>query len=213
MKRTFFLGLDLGKRHDYTALVVVERLETAGELDPVTYQHRKIVGQRVRYVKRIQLGTEYVEIVARVKQVMESPSMQGGRHLVVDATGVGGAVVGLLRGARLGCQVWPVSITGGDADGFADGLYRAPKRDLVVGLQLMLEQRTLQFAEGLPEREALVKEMGDMRVKLTSSGREQYEAGSSGQHDDIVSALSLACWAMRKTFDGPGIGWKGKRVV
>ncbi len=201
MKQSFFLGLDLGKRHDYTALVVVERLETEGELDRVTWEHRKIIGRRVRYVKRIPLGTEYVEIVARVKTVLESPALQGTRHLVVDATGLGNPVVELLRRAGLGCRLWPVTITGGDAEGFSDGLYRVPKSDLVVGVQLLLEQRQLQFAEGLLERDALVKEMSDMRVKMTSSGREQYEAGSSGQHDDIVSALSLACWGMGKVFD------------
>ena len=89
------------------------------------------------------------------------------------------------------------SVTGGDAEGFGDGFYRVPKRDLVIGLQLMFEQGTLRIASGLREREALVKEMTEMQVKVTSRGNEQYEA-ASGHHDDIVSAVSLACWAVRK---------------
>ena len=43
MKRAFFVGLDLGMRHDFTALIVVERRETLGERDLATYEYRKIV--------------------------------------------------------------------------------------------------------------------------------------------------------------------------
>ena len=98
----------------------------------------------------------------------------------------------LLRRAGMGCRLWPVSITGGDAEGFGNNLYRVPKRDLVAGLQLLFEQGALQIAEGLSERAALIREMSDMRVKVTSAGNEQYEAGRSGQHDDLVSALVVA---------------------
>ena len=38
MKSSYFVGLDLGMRHDHTALNVVERSETLGERDLVTYE-------------------------------------------------------------------------------------------------------------------------------------------------------------------------------
>ena len=121
-------------------------------------------------------------------------------------------VVELLRRARMNCRLWPVSITGGDAEGIGQGLYRVPKRDLVVGLQLLFEQGMIQIAEGLPYRETLVQELADMRVKVTRAGNEQYEAGRSGQHDDLVSALSLACWAVRKTGGLGGVERRGRVV-
>ncbi len=212
MKRSYFVGLDLGMRHDHTALNVVERRETLGERDPVTYEYRKSVALRLRHVERIPLATEYVQGVERVAEVIRRLAAEGPAHLAVDATGVGTPVVELLRRAGMGCRLWPVSITGGPAEGYGDGYYRVPKRDLVVGLQVTFEQGALQIADGLAERTALVKEMTEMRVKVTSSGHERYEAGSSGQHDDIVSALSLACWAVRKVHRS-GAGERRGRVV
>ncbi len=211
MKAEYFFGLDFGKTHDFTALVVLERAELQGAWDPVAFGFRTVTVLRLRYVKRFPLGTEYVEIVQRVKEMMGSRALNGPRHLVVDATGLGSPIVELLRRAEMGCRLWPVSITGGDKDSFADGLYRVPKRDLVVGLQVLFEQGALQIAEGLSERAALVKEMSDMRVKVTSGGHEQYEAGKSGQHDDLVSALSLACWAVSKRWRGGGVGFRSDR--
>jgi hypothetical protein len=212
MKASYFVGLDLGMRHDHTALNVVERSETPGERDPVTYEYAKAVALRLRHVERIPLATEYVQVVRRVAEVMRRLAAEGPTNLVVDATGVGTPVVELLRRAGMGCRLWPVSITGGPAEGYGDGYYRVPKRDLVVGLQVMFEQGVIQIADGLSERAALVKEMTDMQVKVTSKGREQYEAGSSGQHDDIVSALSLACWAVRKVHRS-GVEERRGRVV
>uniref|UniRef100_Q01T17 Terminase large subunit gp17-like C-terminal domain-containing protein n=1 Tax=Solibacter usitatus (strain Ellin6076) TaxID=234267 RepID=Q01T17_SOLUE len=212
MRTSYFVGLDLGMRHDHTALNVVERREMLGERDPATYEFRKTITLRLRHVERIPLATEYVQVVERVAKVMRKLGAQGPAHLVVDATGVGAPVVELLRRAGMGCRLWPVSITGGPAEGYGDGYYRVPKRDLVVGLQVMFEQGALEIAGGLVERAALVKEMTDMRVKMTSRGHEQYEAGSSGQHDDIVSALSLACWAVRKVHRS-GVGERRGRVV
>ena len=211
--KTFFAGLDLGRRQDFTALALVERATLKGPWDPADYGFPESIALRVRYVERIPLGTEYVEVAARVKRVVDSLASLGPVHLVVDATGVGAPVVEFLRRARMACRLWAVSITGGDAEGFAQGVYRVPKRDLVVGLQLLFEKGELQIAEGLSERTTLVQELSDMRVKVTPSGHEQYEAGKSGQHDDLVSALSLACWCVRKMWGGAGIGERRRRIV
>jgi hypothetical protein len=210
--KTFFVGLDLGRRHDFTGLAVVERVELQGAFDPVAYGFRRSIALRVRYVERIPLGTEYVEIVSRLRRVMEAPALVGTRHLAVDATDVGGPVVELLRRAGMDCRLWAVSITEGGGEGWAQGLYRVARRDLLVGMQLLLEQGMIQIAEGLPERAALVKEFADMRVKVTRAGNEQYEAGSGGQHDDLVSALSLACWAVRRTGGLGGVERRGRVV-
>src|SRR6266702_4508242 len=108
MKRTFFAGLDLGKKQDFTALTVVERVEMAGGRDYVTYELRKSIALRLRYEERIPLGTDYVEIVARMRRVTEALAVQGSVYLAVDATGVGAPVVELLRRARMDCRLLPV---------------------------------------------------------------------------------------------------------
>ena len=45
---------------------------------------------------------------------------------------------------RLACALWPAVITGGHAEGHADGFYRVPKRELLAGLQVMLQSGELR---------------------------------------------------------------------
>ena len=229
MKAEYFVGVDLGQSRDYTALAVVERVEMAGDWDAATFTHRIEAALRLRYTERVPLGTSYPEVVKRVGRVMRSGALAAGtRHLVVDATGVGRPVVDLLRqeiraqasGEWVGgipvmagwCRLWPVVITGGDAEGTGGGCYYVPKRDLVVGLQVLMQQGGLQIASGLREGAALVREMAEVRVRTTGGGREQYGVWKDGEHDDLVLALGLACWAVKKTRPAGGTGFRGRLV-
>ena len=182
MKAEYFAGLDLGQSQDYTALGVIERREGRA--------------LRLRYLERMALGTPYTEVVERVRRAMRSRSLVGERHLVVDATGVGRAVVELLKKAELGCRVWPVLITGSGAAAVRRGVYRVPKRELIVGLQGLLERGELQIAAGLGAGGALVREMAEMRVRVTDKGHEQFGVWRHGEHDDLVLAVALGCWAV-----------------
>ena len=196
----YLAGLDLGQSQDFTALVVVERAELKGEWDPVAYAYRKETALRLRNLERMPLGTPYPEMVERVREVMGWPELGGRCRLAVDATGVGRPVVDLLRSGRLGCSLWPVTITGGDAEGSGDGYYRVPKRDLIVGLQVLLQGEGLQIAAGLSEGATLMREMMGMRVKVSNSGYERYGAWREREHDDLVLAVALACWCVKKVF-------------
>ncbi len=200
MRKIYFVGLDLGQKQDPTALAVVEWLEYAGAWDGVAYEFRKETSLSLRHLERMPLGTPYPEVVYRVGSTMRSRQLAGAerRHLVVDGTGVGPAVVDLLRQEDLQSRLWPVTITGGDTERYADEYYRVPKRDLIVGLQVLMQQGGLQIAEGMKEGGTLMKEMAEMRVNVTGSGHEQFGAWRSGEHDDLVLAVALACWAVRK---------------
>jgi hypothetical protein len=122
----------------------------------------------------------------------------------------------MLRRAELGCRrLWPVSITSGDLETYANGYYRVPKRDLIVGLQLLLQRRELQIAKGMKFGPVLAREMAEMRVKITPSGNEQYGVWREGEHDDLVLAVALACWGARKAWPCAPYGeegyWRGPR--
>jgi hypothetical protein len=122
--------------------------------------------------------------------------------VVVDATGVGAPVVDMLRRARLGATLVPVLITGGETESRGGGYYRVPKRDLITGLQVMLEGQELLVAKGLRDGAALLGEMAEMEVRAGAQGRE-------GMHDDLVLAVALACWGLRKRY-GPKVGEVGR---
>lgn len=122
--------------------------------------------------------------------------------MLVDATGVGRPVIDLLRAAGLQCTLTPAVITGGISEGYADGFRHIPKRNLITGLQIALQRGDLQIAGGMKFGPALVTEMAEMRVKITSPGHEQFGAWREGTHDDLVFAVALACWGARKCYPG-----------
>ena len=104
----------------------------------------------------------------------------------------------MLERARIGCALAPVTITSGDEVAELKGWWRVPKRELVTNLQVVLEQRKLRVAGGMAEAATLVREMREMRVKITASGREVYAARGKGEHDDLVMAVALAAWWLKR---------------
>ncbi len=205
----FFVGLDLGQSHDFTAIAVLERVELVGPWDGTLYTNRKMAGLHIRYLERVALGTSYPAVVDRVRNLTNSPQLKANCYLVVDATGVGRPVVDLLSRADLTCTLLAAQITGGDTETQAGGYYRVPKRDLIVGIQVLLQRGALRIAGGLRYGDTLVEEMMSMQVKQASNGHEQYGAWRSGEHDDLVLAVALACWGARKMYPWPLSGDDG----
>lgn len=202
----FFVGVDFGQSRDFTAIAVIERAETTGEWDAGKYAWRREVSLHLRYLERIALGTPYPEVVERVIHVTRWPELAGRCTLAVDGTGVGRAVVDLLRKSRPGCTLMPVNITSGLQQTEEGGYHGVPKRDLIVGLQVLLQRGLLRIAAGLEHGPELVKEMSAMQVKISLTGQEQYAAWREGTHDDLVFAVALACWNAQKMYPKDPVG-------
>jgi len=209
VRREYFVGLDLGQKHDFTALCVVERAEETFDVrEPVSYQFLRETRLSVRHLERVRLRTPYPDVVDRVKAVVMDPALDGRRTLVVDATGVGAPVVDLLCACGLDCEIVPVMITGGASSNGAGGERRVSKQDLITGLQLMFDLGELQIARGLAETATLRNELRGMRVKMSAAGHDSYGSGGRAAHDDLVLAVALACWRAK----GPGKwNWFGGR--
>jgi hypothetical protein len=202
----YFVGVDFGQSRDFTAIAVVERAETTGAWDAAMFAWRKVVSLQLRYLERVARGTPYTEVVERVVQVTRWPELAGRCRLAVDGTGVGRPVVDLLRRERPGCVVMPVNITGGLMQTTEGGYYGVPKRDLILGLQVLLQRGVLRIAAGLEYGADLVKEMAAMQVKISLSGHEQYAVWREGTHDDLVFAVALACWNAQNAYPNDPAG-------
>jgi hypothetical protein len=196
----FYVGVDLGQASDYTAIAVAERVEDLGANETVKggdeYQ------LHIRHLERFR-DVRYPEVSERVKRLLLAPPLQKNSKLVVDATGVGAAVVDMLRGSAggsAGLNFDAVVITGGDTQSMAGhGNYRVPKRDLVGGLQVLLQSGRLKIASSLEHAETLRAELLNFRVKINlQTGHDSYEAWREGDHDDLVLAAALAVWSARK---------------
>jgi hypothetical protein len=187
----FYVGLDLGQRHDPTAIAVVEK----------TTNH-----VRVRHLERVPLGTPYPRVVERVREITRNRQMAGHCALAVDGTGVGAPVVDMLRAARLGCDIAAVTITGGERQHQKGYVWNVPKRDLLAAVQVLLERGELRLAKGLRELGPLMRELTDVRSTAGIGGRVRLGADGCGEHDDLVIALSLACWRAKRGQVGFGAG-------
>jgi len=193
----YWVGLDLGQKHDHSAMAVVEREVIVGtRRDPVTWELDKRTVYTVRYLERMPLGMSYLDVAARVARMTRDIRMTNPCELVVDATGVGAPVVDVLRRAKTGCSLYAVTITGGDFEQCTAQGYRVPKRDLVMGVQLLLEAGSLAVSRGLETGEELLQELRAMQVSVTPRGNERFEG--RGEHDDLVLATALACWRARR---------------
>src|SRR5262245_35339791 len=102
---TFFSGLDLGQLADHSALAVAECSERPEG-------GKRVRRYAIRHLHRWQLRTSYTDIVADVVKLFALPPLTG-TALIVDGTGVGVAVVDLLRKARPAARLVPVTISGG----------------------------------------------------------------------------------------------------
>lgn len=205
---SYYLGLDLGQAHDYTALALVRRVAGAAPATPARYQ--------VAALKRYRLGTPYPVIVDRVQRIiarLQRPNpgtvgpcppfrtphspLRTPATLVVDATGVGPPVVDMFR--RAGLEPIAVTITGGmSASQPAAREYHVPKRDLVSVLHVLLQSGRLKIAARLPEALVLHHELRNFRVRITAAANDIYAAWRENDHDDTVLAVALAAWAAER---------------
>jgi hypothetical protein len=180
----YFVGLDLGKAKDYTALTVLER---HGEGRAAVFH--------ARHLQRYALGTPYPAIVADVAAMLGRAPLKGRQpKLAVDETGVGAPVVDLFREAKLKARLEPIHITAGSSVNYDKGVNYVPKRDLVSVVQVALQTDKLKIAPALPEAQTLVRELQNFQVKITEAANDTYGAWREGTHDDLVLAVALALW-------------------
>jgi hypothetical protein len=198
----YFVGADLGQSRDYSTIAVVERAELRGDFDHAYWAWRKETAFRLRMLERIPLGTPYPDVARRIVEVTQAKELGGQSHLIVDATGVGRTVVDLLREERPAATLLPVVVTAAPLESMKDNYYVVPKRDLIVGLQVMFQQGRLQMAHDLQHADVFVEELLAMETKVTLAGREVYGVWREGKHDDLVFAVALACWGVRRAFPG-----------
>ena len=176
---SYLLGADIGQINDYTAISVLRKQDDTFQL---------------LHLER-HLGESYTVIADRLVTLSQKL-----RHpeAVVDATGVGRAVVDLLEDRGLK-RVRPVTITGGvdvtEASVNGRKEHRVPKRDLVGVLQVALQNGQLRIPATLELRNELVTELQNFKVKLNSeTGHESFEHWRSSDHDDLVLSVALPLW-------------------
>jgi phage FluMu gp28-like protein len=188
----YYLGLDLGQKRDFSALALVQREEQRLAWLPIP------TTLNIRHLERIPLGTPYAQVIHRVARLITHPSLQFQTQIIVDATGVGAPVVEALRTesrrGAWGAPITAVTITGSETANGSGNNWTVPKKDLLGGLQVLLDHGDLTIPRKLKEAPTLVRELKEIRRHQSSTGRITMGADAPGQHDDLAIAVALACW-------------------
>lgn len=179
------IGIDFGHARDYTAIALMQRVEPSFEDNEQGVVIRPLY--HLRGVKRFPLRTETPQVIAYLQRLMDRRTLRDRVALLADGTGLGAPIIQEMR--RYGVRVTPLIITaGGQAHGTS-----VPKRDLVMRVKLLLEQRRLRFSTELKLHHELAEEFQNFEVRSTANGNATYSA-ASGYHDDIIMAISFCCF-------------------
>lgn len=210
LRSAWFIGADLGKLSDHTALAALELCNWIHPrtFDPATLQPLTSLSLDLRTLERLPLGTPYPvvcqsiaalcdRIISRTAQERPFGTPRPCLSLVVDASGVGEAVIDSLP--RIPGKLIAVTITAGqnarrvkDPQGAARERWSVPKPDLVAAVQTAMSNGTLRIAKGLPAAAELSRELLNMRAEI--SERNISFEGKGSDHDDMVLAAALATW-------------------
>jgi hypothetical protein len=174
-----FIGLDIGRARDHSALAVVE----ARGQEPVMYH--------IVHLDQQPLGTRYREVVRWVEETLDrfphSP-------LVVDVGEAGASVLELLRECNL--DAVGVRITAGEHESRdLHGTFHVAKPVLSGHLDVVMNARRLR-AEPVDQlwADVLQRQMRAFTRKQTPEGHARFESRTEAVHDDLVTAVMLALW-------------------
>jgi hypothetical protein len=186
------IGVDLGQKLDPTAIVVVE-IEPRVPRDPE--MAKKFAGEPhfiVRALQRLELGTPYPAVVRRLLDIVGRLQASGWYpDVLVDATGVGQPVVDLL--SNNGLSVRSVYLNGSDQLVRGEwGRLNLGKCFMVSRLQVLLQTERLHLPN-TAEAAVLVEELLNYEIRINDNANAQFGAFRVGVHDDLATALGLAC--------------------
>lgn len=195
---TLSIGVDLAQARDRTVLAAVHSyVADAVTADAEVDRPRRRAARRVKHhaliaLEKLRPGMAYPAQVEAIVAFADSLTGEEKPVLVADATGVGRAVLDLLRAASP-FVVRGVTLTGA-SEAVAHGKdWSVPKSDLVATLEVALSTRRLHAEPGLALAGELRDELAAFGYEMSSTGRPIYEG--KGSHDDMVIALALGVWA------------------
>ncbi len=190
-----YIGVDLGQKHDYTAICILERsLVTTGDRNPVTYEFPRETRCVIRYLERLPLGTPYPEVVRHICALARHPDLSPHRIIAIDATGVGQPVVDLFKTEILPCRLVPVTLTSGAQASQQGAGWHVPRSHLLTSLEIAVRNKRLFLSDTLADAPTLIDELRNLRRTPTLSNTDQISPLRESQHDDLVFAVALAWW-------------------
>lgn len=200
------IGVDIGKLTDYTAIAVaesreVERGQKWKKWDRKryrdVYEAIEETEYTLRHIERLPLGTSYPKVATRIADILEAETIAHfHRECWIDVTGVGRPVFDMVesivqtRQKTRRVHLHPITFTQGEEYNRKEGNLG---KGFFVSRILALLQNEQIHAPDTEEVRALIEEMKIYERRISQEGHATYGAMQSGMHDDMVTALGLAC--------------------
>jgi hypothetical protein len=194
-KTRIYLGLDIGKRQDHTAIAVLELRWAYGPKDNITQRITEYPTLVLRYATRLALDTETTKIPQLVRETLQRFAPRYGEPsrvdtLLIDATGIGHTVVELIRKNQTKAHIQPVMLTNGHVDRrLKDGYLSLPRPDMLNSLKMVFELGNIKMEPSAPGFVDMEREL----IQFQPSGDQQ-------EHDDLVMAMAMAVWQAAKEY-------------
>jgi hypothetical protein len=200
----FCLSQDLGRLVDYHATILTEtifkqhvhinnrrRIYRPGDVD-ILYPEIHLRG-----IERSQLS--YDKLADWTKMRLDDHRIANNCWHVIDATGVGQAVLNLMQDKKMS----PIGVymTSGDVSSKKSYGYTVPKSELIAVFQIVINRGLLKIPANMdPElRKQLDHEVANYIEKISKrTGNTSYEAAKEVDHDDLITSLMINCWWVLK---------------
>lgn len=199
------IGVDLGKRHDPSAVCVTEvgerpsgKWRVTGVEGDVTHRQPELESLfTVRQLERRPLGESYPEQAKRIAEIAGTLAADRRFRVVVavDQTGVGLPIVDLVRAELKDTRAHLCGVTLTASGRMTGSLLR---REVSVGKEWLVSRLQALLGTGrieLPDNEetrGLGQELRDFEIRRTKAANLISGAFRSGSHDDRVIALALS---------------------
>ena len=182
-----FIGIDVGKRQDHTAIVALElTLSQSTQRDPVSFNYQTQAHLLLRSAESLPLGSDHLDLPSRIRALIAAlPGPYKRINLIIDATGESTLIEVLRRDRALNqYPLTPVAITSGHQTTILSGNYKGlPRPDLLTRLRTAFGTDRISLPATTPGLAELEKEL----IAFRSDGQQP-------EHDDLVFALALAVW-------------------
>lgn len=181
-KPKYFIAVDPGKTRSYTGIIIIEKIGSSE--DPIF---------NVVYIARLSHGTEYLEQVEIIENLLNVVEPLKRCKLVIDCSGVGAVLYEHLkkRGIRPGGIIFKPR---GEARQDKEKVFKVSKEELFKNAQKKIALGEVRIAEGCELLNELVYELNEIEVRLTEHGNYIYKPRRSGIHDDLVDAFCIGLW-------------------
>lgn len=200
---------DIAKQNDATVVQIYKRVP-----DFVGQEHN----QRIFTFCDLIWQTKWEQVpydvqINKICTLLNGVEFKNNHDLLLDGTGVGQAVVDFVRAGGLepteivfsgGIEERPLYLEARDRR-FGTGMdmkilrgYSVPKENLVAAAEVMLKQKRIRVAEGIPYEAEFKKQLLHFQGKVNEKGHVQYGNDAEAQHDDFVAAFLMMCWWIKR---------------